>query len=71
MSKTENSNAMEIPEVLRKPTCTVEEAGEVLGVSRGVAYKAARSGELPVMKFGRTVRVITAALRRQLGLEAA
>jgi site-specific DNA-methyltransferase (adenine-specific) len=32
-----------------RATCTVEEAAEVVGVGRGTAYDAARSGELPAL----------------------
>jgi excisionase family DNA binding protein len=72
VSSNEKSPAVELPAVLRKPTCSVEEAGEVLGISRSQAYAAARAGQLPVMKFGqRRFRVITSALKRQLGLTAA
>jgi excisionase family DNA binding protein len=71
MSKTDKNPTAVVPEALRNPTCSVEEAAPLLGLSRGLAYKAARAGELPVMKFGRRFRVITAALRRQLGMEVA
>ena len=44
------------------PTLSVEQAGKVLGVSRGSAYDAARSGELPVIQIGRRKRVPTQKL---------
>lgn len=48
---------------------TVEEAGTALGISRGSAYEAARSGDLPTIRIGRRLVVPTAALRRMLALD--
>jgi excisionase family DNA binding protein len=36
---------------------SVEEAARLLGLSRGKAYELAQSGQLPVVRFGRSVRV--------------
>ena len=36
---------------------TVEEAARILRISRGKAYGMAATGELPVVKMGRSVRV--------------
>ena len=33
-------------------TYTVEEAGRLLGISRGTAYAAARDGSLPTVRLG-------------------
>jgi excisionase family DNA binding protein len=52
-----------------RPTISIEEAGIVLGISRWGAYQAAKTGELPTVRFGRRVRVPTAALRRMLALD--
>ena len=38
-------------------TLTVEEAAAVLRIGRSAAYDAARRGELPVIKVGRSLRV--------------
>jgi excisionase family DNA binding protein len=57
-----------IPDPLERPTLTVDEAGRLLGLSRGSAYKAARSGELPTVAYGRRILVPTAKLRAILGL---
>jgi excisionase family DNA binding protein len=43
-------------------TLTVPEAAELLGISRGVAYEAARSGELPAILLGRRLLVPRHAL---------
>ncbi|MGH9211743.1 MAG: helix-turn-helix domain-containing protein [Acidimicrobiales bacterium] len=34
-------------------TVTVEEAGELLGISRGLAYELVRRGQLPHVRLGR------------------
>ncbi len=52
------------------PTITVEQAGEVLGISRRSAYRAATTGELPTIKLGRRLLVPTARLLDLLGLPA-
>lgn len=36
---------------------TVEEAAEVLGISRGLAYELVRRGELPALRLGRRLVV--------------
>lgn len=38
--------------VLERVTYTVDEVAVLLGVSRGVAYAMARSGEIPVIRAG-------------------
>jgi excisionase family DNA binding protein len=38
-------------------TLTVEEAAELLGVARGTAYEAARTGQLPIVRIGRRLLV--------------
>jgi excisionase family DNA binding protein len=58
-----------IPTPEEQPTMTVEQAGEFLDLGRSSAYEAARRGELPVLRFGRTLRVATAELRRLLGID--
>jgi excisionase family DNA binding protein len=50
-------------------TLTVEEAAELLGVSRGLAYEAARRGDLPVIRLGRRLLVPTARLLELVGAE--
>jgi excisionase family DNA binding protein len=48
-------------------TMTVEEAGKVyFGVSRATAYKLANSGQLPIIRMGRLVRVSVPAMERML-----
>lgn len=49
------------------PTITVEHAGELLGLSRSAAYRAADRGELPTIRFGRRLFVPTPKLLALLG----
>jgi excisionase family DNA binding protein len=46
---------------------TVEEAADVLRISRGAAYEAARRGELPSVRLGRSLRVPRSRLLELLG----
>ena len=48
-------------------TLDVEEAGQLLGISRALAYEAARRGELPTIRVGRRLLVPVAAVERLLG----
>lgn len=54
-------------------TLSVAEAAERLGIGLTLAYRLAREGELapgiPVLKFGRTMRVPSRPLDRLLGVE--
>jgi excisionase family DNA binding protein len=45
---------------------TVEEAAEILRISRDSAYQAAHSGDLPVVRIGRRFVVPRIALERKL-----
>jgi hypothetical protein len=48
---------------------TVPEAGRIVGLkSRGAAYAAARSGDIPTIKIGSRVFVPRAALEKMLGV---
>jgi excisionase family DNA binding protein len=49
----------------------VEQAAEVLGLSRTAAYELIRSGEwpTPVFRLGRLIRIPTAPVLRLLGVE--
>jgi len=58
-----------IPTAEERPTVSVEEAAGWFGLGRSAAYEAVRRGELPSLRFGRSLRVPTAAARRLLGLD--
>jgi excisionase family DNA binding protein len=47
-------------------TLSVPQAGRLLGLGRDAAYAAARRGELPVLYFGKLMRVSIPALERML-----
>ena len=51
-------------------TISVEDAAKLLGVSRGLAYEAARRGELPTIRLGRRLLVPTAQLLELVGAES-
>jgi excisionase family DNA binding protein len=50
------------------PTISVAYAAKLLGVSRSAAYRAAASGQLPTITFGRRLLVPTSRLLEMLGL---
>ena len=54
----------ELPLVL-----TVEEAAKALRIGRTAAYAAVRSGDLPAVRVGRSLRIPRAALERLLAGE--
>ena len=49
------------------PTIGVEEAGELLGLCRSSAYRAAQRGEIPTIRLNGRLHVPTARLRALLG----
>lgn len=50
-------------------TYSVPEAGRLLGLGRNAAYEAVRRREIPVLRFGRKLRVPRVALERLLAGE--
>lgn len=50
-------------------TISVPEAGRDVDLKRNAAYRAARRGEIPTLRFGRRVRVPLEAWRRKLAGE--
>jgi excisionase family DNA binding protein len=55
------------PKERRRATFSVPEAGEILGIGRSLAFEAAGSGQLPVIRIGKRLLVPRAALERMLG----
>jgi excisionase family DNA binding protein len=49
-----------------RSTLSVEEAADVLGLSRAAAYAAAKENEIPVVKIGRRLVVPRFALEKLL-----
>jgi hypothetical protein len=65
---------MDLEEILKeirtKPVVPVwPHAGMALGLRRGSAYAAAKRNEIDVIRFGRSVKAVTAPLRKRLGLD--
>jgi hypothetical protein len=63
----------EIRALLDRPTITPAELHQsgILPLTRNGIYDAIRRGEIEVLEFGKKKAVITAPLRRRLGLEGA
>jgi len=62
-----------LEQLRREPTCDVETAAGLLGISRGLAYQEARQGSLggvPVLRIGHRLRVVVKPLLEALGLDA-
>jgi excisionase family DNA binding protein len=53
--------------MLQRLTYTVEEASDLLGISRGSAYNLVRTGEIPALRMGRRLLVSRVALEDLLG----
>lgn len=52
---------------VQRPTFTVAEAADMLGVSRGHAYELVRRGEIPSIRLGRRLVVPRRALEGLVG----
>jgi excisionase family DNA binding protein len=50
------------------PTITIDQAAELVGISRGAAYRAVHTGEIPSLRIGRRLVVPSAKLLDMLGL---
>jgi excisionase family DNA binding protein len=54
---------------IQSDVISIEEAAQVLRISRGSAYEAARVGQIPAVRIGRRLVVPVRALRVLLGAE--
>jgi hypothetical protein len=63
----------ELKTLLSRPTASIPDVGRIcFELSRNGSYDAAKRGDFgPLIKVGRLQKIVTSALRRQLGLEAA
>ena len=59
---------LDLPDPRVRPTMTVEEAGEILGIARSTAYAAVHAGQIPTLRVGRRLLVPTARLLGMLGV---
>jgi excisionase family DNA binding protein len=50
-------------------TLSVEEAGRILGISRGAAYARAVDGSLPTVRLGKRLLVPKGALQKMLKVD--
>lgn len=50
-------------------TYSVEEAGEILGISRSSAYEAAYRGDIPTLRIGKRILVPRIPFEKMLGKE--
>ena len=53
----------------QKLTYSVEEAGEILGISRSSAYEAAYRGDIPTLRIGKRILVPRIPFEKMLGKE--
>lgn len=51
---------------VEEPTMSVDRFAQVVGISRGSAFNAVKNGEVPSLRFGRRIRIPTAAVKRML-----
>lgn len=66
---TNSTEVLDVAELRRQPTVSIDRAAQFLGVSRSHAYDMAKSGRLPTIELGvRRKRVPSAAVLRMLGL---
>ena len=60
-----------IPPTEEKPLLTLDEVGEILGISRSSVYRMIHAAQLPTVAIGgNSLRIRTADLRKFAGLEA-
>ncbi|MHA7153970.1 helix-turn-helix domain-containing protein [Arthrobacter sp. TMN-50] len=62
----ETKYAADVERILSRPTATVGEAGQVLGLGRQAAYAAVRTGQIRSLRIGRKIIVPTKALVNML-----
>ena len=59
-------------DIRSKPTVPVwPHAGRAYGLRRNASYDAARRGEIETIRMGRSVRAITAPMRKRLSIDPA
>ena len=67
-AETTTPNSKKLDPTLR-PTMSVGEVAELLGVCRSTMYRAVKDGEIPVIKIGRRYLVPTARVAHLLGID--
>ncbi len=66
---THDSTSVQISLVMQPLLLTVEQVAQVLNMSRSKVYELINADDLPVLRFGRSVRVRVSALERWLDLQ--
>ena len=66
MKNDSNDHDIATPDASKRITCTVDEAAELLGISRPLAYEGIARNEIPHIKIGRRILVSRAALNTLL-----
>ena len=62
-------NASDLQELIASPTTSVSTAGRILRLSRNAAYEAVHRGDIPSLRMGKQILVLTAPLRRMLEID--
>jgi hypothetical protein len=73
MAKPKSPKILEkiMQEIMTKPTVPLwPHVGVVYDIGRNGVYEMARRGDIETVRVGHLLRVITAPLRKQLGIEA-
>ncbi len=61
-----------LKEIRTKPVVPLwPHVGKALDICRGATYAAAARNEIEVIRIGRSIKAITAPLRKRLGLDGA
>lgn len=53
--------------MIESPVITVDEAAEILRISRNSAYEAVRRGQIPSIRIGRLLRIPRTAILKMVG----
>ena len=67
-AKNESSATKRASNDSARMTVSVETAAQILGISRGAGYAAARSGQIPTIKIGKRVLVSRAWIEKVLAV---
>lgn len=54
-----------------RPTLSVDEFAVAAGIARSTAFAAVRDGSVPSIRFGKRIRIPTAAVRRMFEIDDA
>ena len=68
-ASTHDCTSVQISLVMQPLLLTVEQVAQVLNFSRSKVYELITVGDLPVLRFGKSVRVRVTALERWLNLQ--